>query len=63
VSLIWRPLSGSGGFGRGILFQVSIGCSVNPASLAVPFESYINAALWRLVCFALGAKFKFVHYF
>jgi len=38
-------------------------CSVNPASLAVPFESYVYAAFWRLAFLALGAEFKFVHYF
>jgi hypothetical protein len=40
---------------------VSVGCSVNPASLAMPFDSYVDAAFWRLICFALGAEFKFVH--
>jgi hypothetical protein len=42
---------------------VSVGCSVNPASLAVPFKSYVYAAFWRFAFLALGAEFKFVHYF
>jgi len=60
---VYLTFNTSGGFGRGILFQVSIGCSVNPASLAVPFESYVYAAFWRFALLALGAEFKLVHCF
>jgi hypothetical protein len=47
---------GSGGFGLGILSQVFTSCSSDPAKLAVPFFAHFNAALWRPISLALGAK-------
>jgi hypothetical protein len=35
----------------------------NPAGLAVPFVADADPAFGRLFCLALGAEFKFVHYF
>jgi hypothetical protein len=39
-----------------MLSQVFTGCSSNPAKLAVPLCAHFNAAFWRLVSLALGAK-------
>jgi hypothetical protein len=35
-------------------------CSFVPAGLAVPFSTHVDAAFWRLVSLALGAKLELV---